>query len=123
MDNIGNLMHKQFPEPPRQPKKALSRFDMMVRWPEPTNRRINPFTYQGDYFEKDTDKQLWSLVRYFLKSHNDWLFCQIRDNSKPEDDPERIVFWFNKKQNRIIVNRLQDYPDMLKSHPVPEWLK
>lgn len=123
MDKIGNLIHQQFPEQHDPEKKLLSRFDMLVRWPETSGRKINPFTYKGDYFEKETDKMLWSLVRYFIKAHNDWLFCQIRDNTKQEDDPERIVFWYNKKQSRIITNRLQEYSEMLKSHPLPEWLK
>ncbi len=123
MDKIGNLLHHQFSRKDSEKTvRELCRFDMFVRWPEHTNRRIKHFTYRGDHYEKDPQKMLWSLIRYFLKSYPHWVMCQVRDNTKPLDDEERIVFWYNNKE-KIIVNRLSMYSKMLKDHPLPDWLK
>ena len=123
MNNIGDLLHQQFPDKPNREKKSLSRFDMVVRWPENAGRKINPFTHKGDHYEKDPEKQLWSLLRYWIKSHHEWLFCQIRDNSIPKNDPAHIVFWWNKRDFKIIANNLKNYPEMLNDKPIPEILK
>lgn len=124
MDNIGELIHQQFPEDKFKGKSALCRFDLVARWPEYSKRRAKIFTYRADYYEKDPQKMLWSLVRFFLRSNHEWLFCQIRDNSRPENDPERIVLWYNKtSEKKIITNRLPGYAEMLKEHPLPDWLK
>lgn len=97
------------------------RFDLCIRWPDNAGRKINPFTQRGDKFEHEVDKMLWSLIRYFLKDHKNWVWAQLRDNTRAKNDPERIILYYNK--GIVDVNRLKDYSLLLQNFPLPDWLK
>lgn len=101
---------------------ARCRFDLFVRYPENSNRRKKTFCYRGDYPDiQDPAKMLWSLVRMFLNKHNEFLLAELYDNTRQKSDPARTILRF--KGNKILINRLKEYQEMLKDNPVPDWLK
>src|SRR5689334_6504291 len=99
------------------------RFDMLIRWPDSARRRMNPFTMRGDRFGIfEADKMLCSLLKYFMKEHRSWLLCELYDNTKPLNDPDRLILEY--KKGIIVKNRLpKHYAGMLENFPLPEYLK
>jgi hypothetical protein len=99
------------------------RFDMLIRWPDHAGRRINPFTMRGDRFGIiEPDKMLCSLLKYFVKDHRKWMFCELYDNTKPLNEANRLILEY--KKGKIIKNILpKHYSEMLEQFPLPEYLK
>jgi hypothetical protein len=98
------------------------RFDMFVRWDGYANRRKQTFCYRGDFFGNfDPDKMLCSLLKFLIKQHGKWYVAELYDNTRPKDDPERIVVRWNR--GVIEENRLKNYRPMLANISLPEWLR
>ena len=101
---------------------ARCRFDLFVRYTEAVRRNKKAFTYRGDHFgETDPAKMLWNLIRMFKNKYQDFLLAELYDNTRQKNDPDRLILRYKSKQ--IIVNRLSEYSEMLKEHPLPDWLK
>lgn len=78
--------------------------------------------YRGDKFSNEPDRMLSNLVQTFLKHHKSWKLCELYDNTRAKNNPERMVLKFH---NGVIeINRLYlNYEFMLGRSIIPEWLK
>ncbi len=102
--------------------RLTCRFELFVRWPESSRRKMNPFKYRGDRLGlMEADKMIAWLVKFFIKDHHDWLLAELWDNTKQLNDPERIVLSW--KRGIIDTNRLKDYEPMLQTVAIPDWMK
>lgn len=102
--------------------KVRSRFDMFVRYPKAAKRQKETFCYRGDHYEKNPERQLWSLVRFFINNHTQWLVAELYDNTIPKTEDERKVLIY-KRNKGLERNFLSKYWPMLQNDPVPDWLK
>lgn len=124
--SIGNLMKQHFPSAEivnaNTEGVQRCRFDMFVRYKKTERREKHVFTYRGDHFgETDPAKMLWSLIRMFINNYPRYFLAELYDNTKPKNDPQRIIIKFNG--GFIKENRLLDVAAMIEDYPVPEWLK
>ena len=104
-----------------KPRKPRCRFDMFVRYHQRERRDKPQFTYRGDVFETEAERMLWGLVRMFVNNHMRYFLVELYDNTKPANDPSRVILKFHA--GVIIENRLRDYAALLERFPVPDWLK
>lgn len=101
---------------------ARCRYDLFVRWNKNQRREKETFCYRGDYFGiTDPHKMLASLVRFFIRKHNCWSVAELYDNTKPKDNPERIIL--RLVNNKIEKNLLPQFHLMLRNMSLPEYLK
>lgn len=118
----GTYQQQNFPRNQVTAKGVVRcRFDMMARWPESAGRKMNPFCYRGDNFNiTEPDKMLRSLIRLFDKEYRNWIVAEMYDNSRPMDDPDRLILRY--KQGKELEHKLFNYPTALQDFPLPEWL-
>lgn len=118
--SIGSLL-QSYAAPPKQEEKPRCRFDMFVRYNQREKRNKHEFCYRGDFFEKDPEKMLWSLVRMLVNNYHRYFLSELYDNTKAKNDPARVILKWHA--GIIVENRLPQYKEMLNDHPVPDWLK
>lgn len=119
--SIGNVLQQYTLVHQQQEAKPRCRFDMFVRYNQREKRNKPEFCYRGDFFEKDPEKMLWSLLRMFINNYGRFFLSELYDNTKAKDDPDRVILKYHN--GSIIENRLKLYSAMLNDHPVPQWLK
>jgi hypothetical protein len=104
---------------------ARCRFDLFVT----LKRECVPFAphksrtwcHRGDKYTQEPDKMLCNLLRLFTNWKHSWTNAELYDNTRPKNDPERIVLKF--RHGQIIINRLRTYEAMIADYPLPEILK
>lgn len=101
-----------------------SRFDLfIVLLPEVAKQqnRSPAWCHRGDKYQPDPDRQLSNLIKLFCNHFKKYWLAELYDNTRPKNDPERIVLKY--KDGIIEINRLKDYETMLQQTPLPDFLK
>lgn len=88
------------------------RFDMYLVYRKEVPRKLQVFTQRGDYWEKEQERFLGSLVKLFIKDWRKYDIAIIRDNTKPIDHPDHEVLVY--KKGVLEVNKLEKYDAMLR---------
>ncbi len=104
--------------------KEKCRFDMFTRRKKeslpPVKNAKEVFTYRGDQYKKEPDKMLQHLISIVENYRKQFVVMMLCDHTKPKNSRDRIILKVLHGIPRI--NRLCDYPDLLKDYPLPEWL-
>jgi len=103
-----------------------SRFDMfVVLKPQAVSRypkRSLAWCHRGDKYTDDPDKMLCNLLKMFINHYKQYQLVELYDNTRPKNDPERIIM--KLKDGVIEINRLLPlYSPMLTKIYLPEYLK
>jgi hypothetical protein len=101
------------------------RFHLFVRWQPMAKRKVNPFTFRGDFFDNviQPPAMLCSLLRNFQRNHykDKWLFAYLHDTVYFENDARRNVFAY--VNGMVEENRLHNYWMMVQGFPFIDLLK
>lgn len=124
-------MLQSTPRPTQNPEMITGtgavrcRFDLFVSLlPGAISRspsKQRSWCHRGDKFTSEPDAMLCSLLRMFTKRYTTYQVAELYDNTRPKNDPERIVLrWCD---GVIEVNRLATYAPMLSKIALPEFLQ
>jgi hypothetical protein len=104
--------------------KDRCRFDMFVML-----RNEVPMTFvtgskewciRGDKYKTEANKMLQYLLGIVKNHHSNYYLMELYDNTKPKENGERLILKI--LNNQVKVNRLLNYPDLIKNFSLPEWL-
>jgi hypothetical protein len=99
-------------------------FDMFVKLkPDQPKRFYNnslTWCYRGDRFTNVNDEMLKKLLILFCKEYQIYDKAVLRDNSKPDNDPTKIIL--RLAENEIKESNLHLYPHITCKMYLPAWL-
>jgi hypothetical protein len=100
------------------------RFDLFVRLKDnvpnkfPNGERAR--TFRGDHYEKTKlDKMLAECIRIVRKEYHLFKLIHLRDNAKPDNDKDHVVFHYTQKGG-VEKNIITDYKELLIDIRIPE---
>lgn len=105
-------------------KRTPCRFDMFTRRKKtataPVKNAKEIFTYRGDRYSSEPEKMLQLLIGMVKNHRRQFAVMMIRDNSKPSSSREKIIL--KLINGKPCVNRILNYPELIRDFPLPEYL-
>lgn len=111
-------------EMPVLPAKSRCRFDMFCMLRNDVQMTFSTgakeWCFRGDKYHQEPAKMLRYLLGIVKNHHTNYYLMELYDNTRPKTDGDRLVL--KVLNNQVKVNRLHQYPDLLKNFSIPQWL-